>query len=221
MEFIGIFLIYLVFSRKDKLKKKYPYLSYQKIFFSGFGGVAIILSLAVHNYISISTWQGPLWRSFPYQIFTLPLAALFANFAYFFRYLGVIFAIFLFLLGILMVYRAIQIFGLDYMAVVYLYFPEESELQDHQVYSLLRHPAYAGGILICLGGVLLQQNLYSLIFFLVFYVGFYIHIHFVEEKELIQRFGESYIEYRNEVPAFFVKPKNYFRFLKLIIRKST
>jgi len=35
----------------------------------------------------------------------------------------------------------------------------------------------------------------------------YIHIHFVEEKELMDRFGDSYREYRNENPAFFIPLK--------------
>jgi protein-S-isoprenylcysteine O-methyltransferase Ste14 len=50
-------------------------------------------------------------------------------------------------------------------------------------------------------------TLYSIIFSLVYFLGFYIHIHFVEEKELIVRFGPSYQEYMKKVPAFFVNPK--------------
>ncbi|MHA1340109.1 MAG: hypothetical protein ACTSRZ_10765 [Promethearchaeota archaeon] len=46
--------------------------------------------------------------------------------------------------AILMLARAISVFGIDYMAVVYLYFPEESEVIENETYSVLRHPTYAG-----------------------------------------------------------------------------
>jgi len=220
MEAIGILLIYQMWSRKEKLKIKYGELSYQKIFLSGFGGVAVILSLSVYNFISHFMWQTQFWTEYPFQIFTISLTSFMANLQIIFHILGIIFSVFFVFLGLMMERRAIQIFGFDYMTVTYLYFPEESELQDHKIYSLLRHPAYSGAIVICLGGVLLQQNLYSILFFIIYYVGLYIHIHFVEEKELVQRFGDSYINYRNEVPAFFVKPKNYFRFMKLIFGKT-
>lgn len=44
--------------------------------------------------------------------------------------------------------------------------------------------------------------------FVVFLVCFYIYVYLVEEKELIQRLGESYMGYRKKVPTFFVKPKD-------------
>ncbi|MHA2128238.1 MAG: methyltransferase family protein [Promethearchaeota archaeon] len=220
MEFIGLLLVYQVFSRIEKLKLKYGKLSYQRIILVGFAGISIIVSLAVHNYISMVMWESSFWMSNPFRSFVVPLASFVPDFQSFFRILGMVISIFLLILGVMMVIRTIQIFGVDYIAVVYLYFPEESELQDHEIFSILRHPTYAAAIFICLGGVFLQQNLYSLIFFIIYYLGFYIHVHFVEEKELIQRFGDSYINYRKKVPAFFVNPKNLLLFLKLIFRKS-
>ena len=44
-----------------------------------------------------------------------------------------------------------------------------------------------------------------------------IHIHYIEEKELIYRFGDSYRENRNKIPAFFVHPKNWGLFFKYLI----
>ena len=116
-----------------------------------------------------------------------------------------------------MIFRALETFGIDYMTVVYLYFPEESELQDHKIYSVLRHPTYSGVLLISLGGMIAQLTLYSISFFLILYMGMYIHIHFVEEKELIKRFGDSYKEYRKKTPAFFVHPKKGGIFLKFLL----
>ena len=45
----------------------------------------------------------------------------------------------------------------------------------------------------------------------------YIHIHFVEEKNLMDRFGDSYREYRNKIPVFFVHSKIWSLFFKNLI----
>lgn len=221
MESIGLILVYQMWAHTESFRKKYGALSYQRVFLFGFGGVVIILSIAVFNIVSSFLWQNPFWATTPFQIFVIPLTSLISNLAIFFCILGYIFGAFFILLGMVMVIRALQIFGFDYMAVIYLYFPEESEIQHHEIYSFLRHPTYSAAILICLGGVLLQRNIYSISFFLIYYLGFFIHIHFVEEKELIQRFGDSYLNYVNEVPPFFVKPRNYFRFLRFIFTRET
>jgi protein-S-isoprenylcysteine O-methyltransferase Ste14 len=55
---------------------------------------------------------------------------------------------------------------------------------------------------------------------LVFLGWFFIHIHFFEEKELIQRFGYSYLDYRRKVPAFFVDPRKGGTFLRFLLRRS-
>jgi protein-S-isoprenylcysteine O-methyltransferase Ste14 len=223
MEFIGLFLIYLIFRLSKKLKIKYGDLSYQKIIFVGFAGVTIILSLAIHNYVSIFVWNTSLWKASPFRVYVNPITMFLpqAQIQIIFRIIGFIISIFLYILGLIIVIRAIQIFGLDYLAVVYLYFPEESELQDHKIYSFIRHPTYAALIIISLGGVFLQLNLYSLLFFIIYYIGFYIHVHYVEEKELIKRFGELFLDYREKVPAFFVKPKKFPQLIKNIIGKNT
>ncbi|MHA1725873.1 MAG: methyltransferase family protein [Promethearchaeota archaeon] len=106
------------------------------------------------------------------------------------------------------------------MFEVYLYFHEESKLQDHEIYSVLRHPVYASLVLICMGGMLFQMTLYSIITFIFYYFLFNIHIHFVEEKELINRFGNSYKDYQKRVPAIFIRPKNWKIFFKYLLGKT-
>ena len=103
------------------------------------------------------------------------------------------------------------------MTVIYLYFPEESKIQNHKIYSVLRHPTYTGALLVGLGGMFSTLTLYSVIFFIVYLVAFYIHIHFVEEKELIARFGPSYQGYMNKVPTFFVNPDKLGAFLGFLL----
>jgi protein-S-isoprenylcysteine O-methyltransferase Ste14 len=39
--------------------------------------------------------------------------------------------------------------------------------------------------------------------FAIHCLDFWIHVRFVEERELTSRFGEKYAEYRKRVPAFF------------------
>jgi protein-S-isoprenylcysteine O-methyltransferase Ste14 len=105
---------------------------------------------------------------------------------------------------------------MDYMGLVYLYYPKESEIQRHEIYSVLRHPTYAGVLLIGFGGVLARLSMYSIIFFIIILAGLLLHIRFVEEKELIARFGKSFLKYRRKVPALLVRPRKigaYFRFI--------
>lgn len=217
---IAIFLIYQMWFYRDRFKAKYGQLSYQKVFLAGFGGVIVIFSIVIHTYIAFYRWNVGFWTQFPYSLFTTPLSSYLSPIALFFEYLRLICGVFLGILGLLMAIRAVFTFGFDYMTVIYLYFPEESELQDNKIYSALRHPAYAGALVICLGGAILQLTVYSILFFFILYFGMLIHIHFVEEKELINRFGDSYKEYRKNVPPFFVRPKNWGQFFKFIIGKE-
>lgn len=206
---IAIFLVYQMWSKRDRLKAKYGQLSYQRIFLVGFGGVVIIFSIVINNLIPFYQWDLNFWSQFPFSIFTNPLTSYFTPISLLLGYIHILLGGFFCILGIIMMVRAIETFGIDYMTVTYLYFPEESELQDHKIYSILRHPAYSGILLISLGGMITQFTPYSIIFFLILYFGMYIHIHFVEEKELINRFGDSYLDYRKKTPAFFVHIKDW------------
>jgi hypothetical protein len=58
--------------------------------------------------------------------------------------------------------------------------------------------------------------MYSIIFFMIILAGLLLHIRFVEEKELIARFGKPFLKYREKVPALLVRPRKigaYFRFI--------
>ncbi|MFO8018794.1 MAG: isoprenylcysteine carboxylmethyltransferase family protein [Promethearchaeia archaeon] len=217
---IGLILVYQVWYHRDRLKEQYEHLAYQKIFLVGFGGVFILISVSIHNVISILTWQESFWTQAPFSFFTISLTSLIPVGHSLISLLRVIVGILTVILGILLIIRAFFTFGIDYMAVVYLYFPEESNLQDHRIYSILRHPAYAGSLMVCLGGIILQLNLYSVIFFILYYLALYIHIHYVEERELIHRFGESYKIYRDTTRAFFVKLTDIDKLLAFIIGKD-
>ena len=191
-------------------------MSYQKIFLVGFAGVVLLFSIVVNNLIAFYQYNPSFWTQFPFSIFVTPLTSSITPVSLLLGYIHFFLGVFFCLLGVVTMIRSVLTFGFDYMTVTYLYFPEESELQDHKIYSVLRHPAYSGILLVCLGGTIIQLNIYSIIFFLILYIGMLIHIHFVEEKELIQRFGNSYKEYRKKTPAFFVNVKNWGTFLKFL-----
>ena len=213
---MGIILVYQMWSRRKRLKAKYGQMSYQKIFLVGFAGVVLLFSIVVNNLIAFYQYNPSFWTQFPFSIFVTPLTSSIPPISLLLGYIHFFLGVFFCLLGLATMIRSVLTFGFDYMTVTYLYFPEESELQDHKIYSVLRHPAYSGILLVCLGGTIIQLNIYSIIFFLILYIGMLIHIHFVEEKELIQRFGNSYKEYRKKTPAFFVNVKNWGTFLKFL-----
>ena len=121
-------------------------------------------------------------------------------------------------MGIGIAVRSLQSFGLDYMALVYLYFPEEGRLQEYEIYSVFRHPAYSGVLTAAFGGMLFTFTPYSIIFFIAFMTAFYMHVYLVEEKELVSRFGESFQEYRKKVPALVIKPQKVKTLLVFLLK---
>jgi protein-S-isoprenylcysteine O-methyltransferase Ste14 len=212
----GLLLVYQMWSRRDRLKAKYGRSSYQRIFPVGLTGITFVLSIAVSLYIPFLSFSPAFWIKPPFQILAQPLESFIPVISYIILPVRMVLAAFFLVTGLATVIRSLQTFGLDYMTLVYLYFPEEGQLQEHEIYSVLRHPAYSGALTAALGGLFFTFTAYSILFFIIYLAGFYIHVHFVEEKELLQRFGESFQEYRKKVPAFCVKPgklKVYFAFL--------
>ncbi|MFX1305028.1 MAG: methyltransferase family protein, partial [Promethearchaeota archaeon] len=86
----------------------------------------------------------------------------------------------------------------------------------HEIYSILRHPTYHTLMLFSIGSIFFRFSIYSIIYFLIFIIGINIHIKFVEERELIKRFGEQYIKYKKNVPALFVRFKDLKKYLSFI-----
>jgi protein-S-isoprenylcysteine O-methyltransferase Ste14 len=105
-------------------------------------------------------------------------------------------------IGALLGLRTVQTFGVDNLTMLYVYFPEESHLVNHKIYNILRHPAYAAVQCIAFGLALLNRSWLALACAFIFSMGLWGWLRLVEEKELIQRFGPSYVGYRQQVPAF-------------------
>jgi protein-S-isoprenylcysteine O-methyltransferase Ste14 len=215
-EIVGLILVYQMWFWRKRLKVKYGELAYQKVFLAGFAGILILIVLSFHSFIPFYTLNSHFWSNGVYSIFTTAFTSYFPPISFILDIIRLSFGVIISILAILMMFRSLVTFGFDYMTVIYLYFPEESSIQESRIYSVIRHPMYSGLILLSAGGFILHFNLYSAFFFVIYYLGFLIHIFLVEEKELIERFGVFFIEYRRRVPSVFPYPTRwgkYFRFL--------
>ncbi|EMF81457.1 phospholipid methyltransferase [Leptospira weilii serovar Topaz str. LT2116] len=77
------------------------------------------------------------------------------------------------------------------------------------IYSLIRHPLYVGNFLMYLGAVLFLKNFLIAAVFILFFWVYYERIMFAEEQFLRKKFGEAYLSWANNVPAFIPKFGDY------------
>ena len=76
-------------------------------------------------------------------------------------------------------------------------------------YRYVRNPMILGVIFLLLFESIIFSSVPFLLWAIVFFVGNIIYFKTFEERELIQRFGTDYINYKNEVPMFFPKMTPY------------
>ncbi|MBY9019648.1 MAG: hypothetical protein KGD67_01225 [Candidatus Lokiarchaeota archaeon] len=203
------FLVVRKFWRiRDEYLSKFGVRAYQRAFKFVAIGIPMVLSAIVHSFFSNDF-------IIPYKIddnlsryLGVPISELLLSIPFYVLYIRLALAIFFVALGLTVVFKALSFFGIDNMALVYVFYPEESTLQNHEIYSIIRHPTYHGLILISIGSIFFRFSIYSVIYFLIFLIGIKIHLKIVEEKELIERFGDSYKKYKETVPAFFVRIKD-------------
>jgi len=213
---IGFLLVYSFWRNREKYLRYFGELAYQKAFKFVITGVPMVISVMIHSFfptdliLSYENSNNLSWY------FGTPIFDIFFNSTIIFLIVRLSLSFIFIGLGMAVVSRALYTFGIDYMGLIYVYYPEESTLQNHEIYSILRHPTYHALMLFFIGGLFLRFSIYSIIYFLIFIIGIKIHLKFVEEKELIQRFGDSYKKYRENVPALLVRFKDlkkYFSFI--------
>jgi protein-S-isoprenylcysteine O-methyltransferase Ste14 len=213
---LGLWLINRVWSKRDEMKERFGNLSYQKMFPTGLTGVSMVIVLVLHIFVSIrSLPPGPPVNDITIQ-WSRSLLQISGVSQEIDIWIRVILSVWFLLFGLATVRSSVLTFGMDYMAVVYLYFPEESEVQDHAIYSVIRHPTYLGGVLLGAAGLFFRFSVYSILLALIVYMAFRNQIS-REEKELVERFGEGYSDYKKRVPALLVRPRQfklYLRFLR-------
>jgi len=224
---LGTFIIisfgFLVVRRfwriRDKYIIKFGEKAYQKAFKLVALGIPLLLSVIIHGFF-------PTDFIVPYgtedtlsRIMGDPIYEILLNIPIYILFIRFFLSISLVGLGLVVVNRALAFFGIDYMALVYVFYPEESTLQNHEIYSVLRHPTYHALLLLSIGSIFLRFSIYSVVYFLFFLIGISLHIRYVEERELIERFGEKYRKYKEKVPAFFVKLKYLKKYFTILIHK--
>ena len=118
-----------------------------------------------------------------------------------------ILAIIFLVLALIIDYFTVKFLGLNRLSCfVELKGKSQNQLVTKGIYKYARHPRYIEYVLLSLFiGFFFG---YSFFLYLSMYllIGFYIVTYF-EEKELINRFGQSYIEYKKMVPRFFINIK--------------
>lgn len=72
-------------------------------------------------------------------------------------------------------------------------------------YSFVRNPIYIGNVLICLGATILSEIMWFVPCTLFYCLGIYSLVVRYEEAHLLDKYGESYRIYLEEVPRWFPK----------------
>lgn len=108
-------------------------------------------------------------------------------------------AFFMYLTGAVSTHWAIKTLG-GYHSV-HIEIRNKHPLIKNGPYRYLRHPYYLGVMLQLLGIVLIPNSYFSFVFSLLVYVPLmFIRVRF-EEKAMIEKFGDEYLQYMKEVPG--------------------
>lgn len=70
-------------------------------------------------------------------------------------------------------------------------------------YALVRHPMYFGSFLIGLGIVIVLLKIWMVPVYVLLYLLWYRGQIYTEEKHLVQKFGQAYLDYSQTTPRFF------------------
>ncbi len=70
-------------------------------------------------------------------------------------------------------------------------------------YAYTRNPLYAGSFVLGIGFGISSGQWWLVLSFIVLFMGIYLPVMSVESEELIEIFGDEYLEYAEEVPLFF------------------
>ncbi|MFX1332557.1 MAG: methyltransferase family protein, partial [Promethearchaeota archaeon] len=216
---IALRLIWGVWWKRSELKAEFGELAYQRIIPRGISGIGMVFGSVFHAFMSVRSLPlGPPMNELT-VLFSQSLLHLVGIPVEIDIPLRVILAGFFLLLALMTVQRAFLTFGVDYMIVIYLYFPDESEIQKREIYSILRHPTYFAGVLLGIAAMFFRMSIYSIIFFVLIYLTFRAQIS-VEEKELVERFGDGYSEYMKKVPGLRVRPRDFAAYARFLLGRS-
>lgn len=84
-------------------------------------------------------------------------------------------------------------------------------LNTKGIYSIMRNPLYVGNFFMWLGIAMLTGNLWFIIAFILLYFLYYERIIFTEERFLISKFGDDYLNWASKTPVAFPKFSNFIK----------
>jgi protein-S-isoprenylcysteine O-methyltransferase Ste14 len=192
---LGFLVMRLFFLRKQTYKEKYKELAYRKAFAHYvMPGLALIFSAIAHaGYMNGPFIPQGWWKT------------IFFVLGWYLTCVG----------GILSL-RSVFTFGADNLTMLYVYHPEESHVVESSIYGILRRPVYAGALRLMIGLALINGNANSVAFVIFAPLLFFGWVHLVEEKELVERFGQSYLDYRKRIPAFWPRLQDMGKFFTFL-----
>lgn len=81
---------------------------------------------------------------------------------------------------------------------------KENKLVTNGIYRYIRNPIYAGILYVFTGVLFLQRNLIAIVAFIIFWIAHLIFIKATEEKWLIEKFGNEFLDYMKKTNRFII-----------------
>ena len=105
----------------------------------------------------------------------------------------------------------ILLFVLGFILIIFAFFKigtipsvrKKSNLITTGVYKLVRHPIYSGTLISVLGWTILLKSIISIVYFPFLFLLFFLGS-FVEERILIEEYGDQYLDYKKKVTKRFI-----------------
>jgi protein-S-isoprenylcysteine O-methyltransferase Ste14 len=126
--------------------------------------------------------------------------------------LGLIFIIF----GFLILKPSISYVGNVVGNRLHLIYPERSKLVSNGIYSIIRNPQYLGRGIIAIGFGVFANSIIAVLVGLIHFLSFYVVIP-AEDREMSNRFGSSFDDYKKDVPSLFPTYSNWGKFIRVVL----
>ncbi|MHA2295019.1 MAG: methyltransferase family protein [Candidatus Hodarchaeales archaeon] len=219
-ELLTLILIVQIWRKKEKYLRESRETAYQRVLLYQISSMYTMFALISHSFIPLQLLPPGSPVNSMTVLLSNPLLSFTPELKWFESMFRLVFFIFFLFIGVLSLIQAIRTFGIDYLLLVHLIYPEESELQNNEIFSVIRHPTYSGGIMLIISAFFLNFSVYTLVFLGLVVIFYYYYTRNYEEKELIERFGESYLEYKKRVPAFIPRPMSLRIFFKYLLGRG-
>jgi len=100
----------------------------------------------------------------------------------------------------------ILLFVLGFILTIFAFFKigtipsvrKKSNLITTGVYKLVRHPIYSGTLISVLGWTILLKSIISIVYFPFLFLLYFLGT-FVEERTIIEQYGDQYLDYKKKV----------------------